>query len=368
MSADSEREIAAWEHLAGMVTEQYPNLKVTFESAPYADYYTKLNTLAASNDLPCIISSQAQRLSDVKPLFTSLADRIAATPTFSTSDFDSSIMEGLQVDGAQVAIPYDFGPFVVFYNKDMFEAAGVDAPKPGWTKEDFAAAAKALTKDGKYGLAINGAWDQWMSMAVSNGGRYMTDDGALDLTDPKLIETFEWLTSLSTKDRVVAPVSANDDSFDNWVSGNAAMTINGPWAMINAKTNADFKYDIAPIPSFNGNTLSLTTGTGFGISQGCDNPEAAWTAIQVVTGADAQQYLAEQGRGFPARKAQQDGWFETAPPQAEAAITAALQNADPHYVPAKWGEISQVMKQETVGAFTGEVTASEALARVQNRF
>jgi len=80
-------------------------------------------------------------------------DDLIAKHGFDTSDFDKSIMAGLASGGKQYALPYDFGSLVVTYNKDMFQAAGVAAPKIGWTMADFESAAKALTRNGKYGFA-----------------------------------------------------------------------------------------------------------------------------------------------------------------------------------------------------------------------
>ena len=63
-----------------------------------------------------------------------------------------SITKGLQFEGKQVALPYDVGPFVMFYNKDAFKAAGLKEPAIGWTTDDFMSDAKALTKPPKYGF------------------------------------------------------------------------------------------------------------------------------------------------------------------------------------------------------------------------
>ena len=67
-------------------------------------------------------------------------------------DFDKSILDGLKHDGKQIALPYDFGPMIVYYNRDLFKAANVAEPKPGWTLDDFNAAATKLTTGGKFGF------------------------------------------------------------------------------------------------------------------------------------------------------------------------------------------------------------------------
>lgn len=149
MSADSQKEVDVWNHLADMVHEEFPNITVTFESTPFRDYYNKLTAQAASNDLACIAGLQAQRVPDVGSLFTDLTSSFATTG-FEIDGYAPSIVEGLQQDGKQLAVPYDLGPYVLYYNKDMFDAAGVPLPTPGWSVEEFMAAAEALTMDGEY--------------------------------------------------------------------------------------------------------------------------------------------------------------------------------------------------------------------------
>src|SRR6185369_14883710 len=104
------------------------------------------------------------------------------------------IMDGLKVDGKQIAIPYDSGPMVIFYNKDMFKAAGVADPKPGWTMDDFNAAAKKLTAAGRTGL-VTAPGDLGVTSWVRTfTGAEPLADGKLALTDPKFEQGFQSYT------------------------------------------------------------------------------------------------------------------------------------------------------------------------------
>ena len=58
------------------------------------------------------------------------------------------------IEGKQVALPYDVGPLVMFYNKDAFKAAGLKEPAIGWTTDEFMADAKALTKPRSTGSGL----------------------------------------------------------------------------------------------------------------------------------------------------------------------------------------------------------------------
>ena len=151
MWSGSDVEKNAWLHIADMVTQKYPNIKIKFETAPFDDYWTKLTTQAASGNTPCVIGLQGQRAPQFGNLLVPLDDYMSKAG-IKASDYVPSITKGLQYKGKQVALPYDVGPFVVFYNKDAFKAAGLKEPAIGWTTDEFIADAKALTKPPKYGF------------------------------------------------------------------------------------------------------------------------------------------------------------------------------------------------------------------------
>lgn len=367
MSADSQAEVDVWNHLAGMVTEEYPDITVKFESTPFKDYYNKLTAQAASDDLACIAGLQAQRVPDVGSLFTDL------TPSFEADGFDiaayePSIVEGLQQDGKQLAVPYDLGPYVLYYNKDMFDAAGVPVPTPGWSEEEFMTAARALTKDGVYGYVADGTPDMWLPYVLSIGGDYIKD-GKPDLTNDKVVEGFSWVTSLATEEKVApAPPATGASNWpaDQWRNGNAAMYVDGPWQLINAKQSVDFTVGLATTPAFDGTSITTMSGTGFGVTQSCENPEEAWKAISVIIGPEAQEYIADAGRGFPAYKEAQENWYATADVDgAKEAIDTALETVNVYRTTPKWNQLSALMQQYGVEAFNGTSTPADVLGQVQ---
>lgn len=369
MSADSQAEVDVWNHLADMVHEEYPNITVIFESTPYRDYYNKLNTQAASNDLACIAGLQAQRVSDVGSLFVDL------TPYFEQTGFDigeyaPSIVEGLQAESAQLAVPYDLGPLIIYVNKDMFEAAGLEVPGATWTEEEFLEAATALTKDGSYGWAANGSPDAWLGWALTLGGSYMAD-GKPTLTDPGVVAGFEREVDLVTKHKVAQAPDATGTSggaSDLWRSGRAAMYIDGPWQLINARTTVSFDVGLTTLPTIDGTSITTMSGTGFGITATCDQPDEAWQAISVIIGPEAQQYIADEGRGYPAYVAAQASWYETAGVDgAKEAIETALATVDTYPTPPGWQQVSALLNQYSTEAFNGSKTPAEVLELVQSQ-
>jgi multiple sugar transport system substrate-binding protein len=94
MWSGTEPEVAAWKHVAEMVTQTYPDITVEFQTTSFPDYWTKLPALAASGKLPDIVSLQGLRAPGFAELMEPLDDRIK-TEKFDIDAFDPSIIEGL---------------------------------------------------------------------------------------------------------------------------------------------------------------------------------------------------------------------------------------------------------------------------------
>lgn len=369
MSADSQVEVDVWQNLADRVTAAYPNIKIKLETTAYKDYYNKLTTQAAGNDLPCIAGLQAQRVPDVGSLYVPLDDKLEGLVDI--ADYEPSIVDGLTTEDGLLAIPYDLGPYVVFYNVDMFKEAGLEEPQPGWTVDEFLEAARTLTTDGKYGYALDGTPDMWLPYVLSIGGSYLDADGAPDFTNDKVVQGFEFAVGLVTDEKVAPAIPATGASnwpADQWRNGNAAMVIDGPWQLINARQTVDFEVGLTTPPAFDGTSVTTMSGTGFGVTGTCANPDEAVKAISVIIGADAQQYIAEQGRGFPAYSAAQEYWYEVADvPTARAAIEKALETVDPFRTSPGWNRVNSLLQQYAVQAFNGQATPEEVLQEVQSQ-
>jgi ABC-type glycerol-3-phosphate transport system substrate-binding protein len=369
MWAGSDAEVAAWQHVADMVTAKYPDITIKLQTASWPDYWTKLPTLAASNQLPDIVSLQSLRTPGFASLLTPLDD-LAKRDSFDLTAFDKSIIGGLSSDGHVVALPYDFGPLITYYNADMFKKAGLTPPAPGWTVADMVKDAKTLTSGSTYGFGIGGV-DQVASWAVSAGIPYLKD-GNVDFGSAKLAAVFQDYVDLVAKDKVapLLPSSGGaqlgDMSRGGFAAGNIAMVVDGPWQLINLKNSVKFTMGIAPVPAGAAGSIGVTAGSGFGISAASQHQDDAWKAIQVLTGPDAEQYLASQGRAFAARIADQQYWYANADgvDNVKSAMAAALATAVPEVTTANWNTINNLFEQYEPLALSGKQSAADTLATI----
>jgi multiple sugar transport system substrate-binding protein len=151
------------------------------------------------------------------------------------------------------------------------------------------------------------------------------------------------------------------------MSGNAAMVVDGPWDLINTKAQAKFQVGLAPVPAGPNGSRSVTAGSGFGISRNCKFPDQTMKAISVITGPEAQQYLGEQGRAFPARTAQQQYWYKNAVPGAQQALETANKNSEPLRATKQWNQLSQLFMQYGIQAVNGQQPVQTWLQNVQQQ-
>ncbi|MGW4956371.1 ABC transporter substrate-binding protein [Nonomuraea sp. NPDC004186] len=369
MWASGTEDRDAWQKVADEVTKKYPNIKITLETSPFNDYFTKLGTRLAGGSAPCIVSMQSLRtggyVNGMLPL-----DELVKKNSLDTGDFDSSIMAGLASGGKQYALPYDVGSLIVTYNKDMFKAAGVAAPKVGWSMADFEATAKKLTTGGKYGFVAYPIDLPMFSMILSQTGAEPVDaSGKLTLTSEQMATGFQWYADLVAKAGVAPKVPGVDNNFPDtqFLNGNVAMQVNGPWAVLSLKEQAKFGVGLATIPAGPNGSKTYSAGSGFGISQSCQYPDEAFKAISVMTSADVLGQLATIGRAYPARKSVQNKWYENAFEGAKEVLDAANASATPFRTTSSWDQVSKLLAQYGVPVFNGQGTAADVLKQVQQQ-
>jgi multiple sugar transport system substrate-binding protein len=360
---------AAWQKVADQAHTDHAGITVKLQGAPWDNYWSKIGTLLASGKAPCIIGMQSLRLASYANAMLPLDD-LMQKYGLKAEDFDKPIMDGLKVDGKQIAIPYDSGPMVIFYNKDLFKAAGVPDPKPGWTMDEFKAAAKKLTGAGHYGLVTSPGDLGVTSWVLTQTGAQPVADGKLNLTDSKFEDGFKGYTDFVRTDKIAPQVPGGNPDFETqqFTSGKAAMQLNGPWSLIDTKGKVKFNLGIATIPAGPDGSKTYTAGSGFGISRSCKTPDAAFQAIMSMTSEKPLTTLADAGRAYPARTAVHPAWFTAAKIEgAKETIDYASQNSVPLVTSKNWVQVADLLNRFGTQALNGEIPPDQALKTIQDQ-
>jgi multiple sugar transport system substrate-binding protein len=228
-----------------------------------------------------------------------------ADPSFTTEDFYPQVLDQFRWQGQLLGLPADITPYVVEYNQDLFDAAGVDYPALDWTTDDFLSTAVALTQGEdeetkQYGFVPQTFELNDMVFLLAGRGAKLVDQDAdppaLSYNDPDTVDAVRWYVSLTTE-HGVKPIFLTDISK---LAGASALVLERE-ALINEGRGAMWTSTGATAGLF-GEREGLTVGTvpvpadpgvagggysgasGFFISADAENPLACWQWLTFLSG------------------------------------------------------------------------------------
>jgi len=194
MQAGTPTEVEQWKELAADVTKKYPNITVTLETTDFSSYWTKLPAEIASGTTADILYMQSLRTKGfAEKAARPMNDYINADKELDYKDFVEAIMNGLSVDGKIYGLPYDIGPYMLFYNADLFDRYGVPYPDDKMDWRGFLDRARKLTRNGNYGYAISTHFDRSIPFIWGNGGGILRQEWTLQYHGSENYRSFEIL-------------------------------------------------------------------------------------------------------------------------------------------------------------------------------
>jgi multiple sugar transport system substrate-binding protein len=366
ISSEGDRE--QWQAFITAAQQEDPEFNLEMEGPSYPDYWTAVRTRMNAADAPCILTTQAARAQELGELLMPLDD-LAEEAGLDVSAYNEAMISGLTVDGSLRAIPYDAEPVVTYYNKDLFAAAGLAEPTLEYTTEQFVSDLKALTKDGVYGTAVPPSLPASPGVPVAfANGHAPVEDGELALTDPEFVEEIQWAFDLVAEHGVAeAPQSGDpvDVHLQEFMAGKAAMLIEGPWFYETLKSGTNAEIGLAVVPSDSGEPRGFIQGSGFGISQSCEDPEAAFANIMKITTPEVVGEVGRTRGTVPSIEAALDAWAEGKPESDVTVVETLLENGAPFETTPQWNQVETAFTRYASDGYRGNRTAEEILTTVQ---
>lgn len=301
-----------------------PDIKIQVQmSGP--DPNQQILTYAAGGKCPDILMqwesySHFVELGILENLNTYL-DKDPAHAALLREDGEPALYDLFRYRGGQYVLPEQWAGIFLYYNKKLFEEAGV-APPPArwqdaWTFDEFLAAAKALTKRDSSGKTTQwGFVDAWpvprYSAAIfgmNNGGQWFipaNDPQRAGIDGDKFIEGFQFYADLSVRHHV-APRAGDSEalpSIELFSQGKAAMVLTGHWQYQAMLATPDIDFDITVLPAGpHGQGAKSDIGTtGIGISAASPRKDLAWEFVKFATGPEGQKAVADAGLFVPVLK------------------------------------------------------------------
>lgn len=278
------------------------------------EYYTKLNALVASNETPDVfIVSPGPNLDVyVEPgVAADLTDDLKADGWMDTFNGGEGAFSQQTYDGKIYAIPLNIAAACVFYNTEMFEKAGISTMPTDW--DGLIDACDKLQAAGYTPLTISAGTAWCLSMLAG----YLCDAEGVDLdaidagtahwTDANVVAAANKMLELSKYFQPTAAGDTNDVATANFYNEEAAMLIQGSWAIAQINgSNPDFedKCGVFAFPGTNGRVIAKSDSLA--MSANTQHKEAALAFMKYFTDDTAQKYTAEIGGKIPVTKVDYD--------------------------------------------------------------
>jgi multiple sugar transport system substrate-binding protein len=376
-------EIAAYQTLVDAFKATRPEIDVELITVPdQGDYRQRLGAdLAAGSPADVVlINHRNQAAFSAKGQLEPLSARLRASSLVDAADFYPQATAGFTWKGELMCIPQNISSLVVYYDRDLFDAAGLAYPEAGWTWDDFLATAQALTKDldgdgvtDQYGLGVEPQLIRLAPFVWQNGGEIVNnplEPRSLGLDSARATEALQWFVDLQVAHHVVPDAVAEqaEDSESRFLNGRTAMVLQSR-RIVPTVREVPFDWDVAPLPQRE-EAASVLHSDGYCMPSAAAHKDAAWALIEFANSPEGQTVIAGTGRTVPSLEAvSMSAAFLD--PSTQPASSQVWLDAIPsiHTLPLLpgWADIEEIANQELERAFYGRATVQEAIRAMVDR-
>jgi multiple sugar transport system substrate-binding protein len=386
------QELATFQAAVDALDAAHDEWEIVLEVIPQQSVAEKINTQLAANDLPDVVRSQGLLVQQWlrQGAFLDLTPLIAESK-LDLTDFYAGPLAQFQWQEQTWGLPDTAAPDLLFYNKALFDAAGVAYPTDAWTFEDMRQAAIQLTLDDQGRNAADPAFEPtkivqwgwnggltffWQRHLVRGwGGDFCAnaDCTLMNFTAPATLEAVNWWVKLVTVDHATLydPYGGSQTGIpgDPFLAGKAAMGYNGFFAVGQLNSSGAIDYDIAqPLLGADGKRYTPLSTNGYMIAANSEHPQEAWALVQALV---EPTFLADTwgkpGHAVPARRAVAAAVINPdQAPQNQAAIVAAMDYGEvfkPYTSSAfaAYGKTAELFTK----ANKGELPVAEAMQQIE---
>lgn len=331
-------------------------ITVSAKYVPFADFKKQLSIGASADELPdiAILDSPDHASYATMGIFADL------TGKFDVSNYYEGAVDSCTIDGTLYGVPFGVNCLGLYYNQDLLDEAGCKAPT-NW--DELKETASSLTKDNVTGLAFCSLQNEegtfnfmpWVWSTGAGSYELNSEGGVKALTLAKdLVES-----GAMSKECINW---TQGDVMNQFISGNVAMMINGPWQIPTMKKEApELNWKVALIPQ-DKEYASVLGGENYAVIAG-GNEEGALKFLEYVTTKEQVEYLMDSFGYISADKTIAEGQF--ADDEAMKTFTEQLNYAKARGPLAEWPEVSDAISLAFNQVMTGEKEPQEAADAAQ---
>lgn len=373
--------VALWDASAAEVLNEtisefnkhYPNVKITVNLTPWSDYWTSLQTSLAGGAGPDVFWMNGPNvhkyssLGQLKPL-----DEFLARDGISKADYNDSLISLYSVNDTLYGMPYFSDVVALYYNKKLFDDAGVPYPDETWTWDTLRDNAKKLTDESKgiFGyIAPTGGQIGYYNLIHQAGGYVISEDMKKSGFDtPEALEAIQFMLDLMYADKSSpnAFQQLETPATELFASGRLAMF---PAVSPNTKTFYEALGDnlgIAMLPAGK-QKAAIVHGIAWVMNGNTKHEEAAWTFMKFLARDVGQLHYAKIGAGTPALKSAWDEWAGAYPTLNMQAIIDSYAIGVPYPISKNTAEWNVEQNKYMEDIFTQKIDPATGLKELAQK-
>lgn len=324
---DQNEEVGYKQSIA-VFMKQHPNIHVTIEQTPWAQYWQKLNTELVAGNAPDVFWDHLAYF----PKFAQQSELMNLSPLIQQDKVDMSqyyptLVKEWTYNGDVYGLPKDWDTIGLLYNKQIFQKAGLPVPTNlTWNPTDggsFLQVAQKLTVDqngkhptdagfdpkhvNQYGtVSMNTGQEGFWNFIAMNGGTYLDKlyGKNYQFNQPESVQALQYLVDLINKYHVSPPASETNNNTSGiaeqlFEGSHAAMIFAGSWELSGVAQNANFPWAVAQLPAGPKGVASVFNGLTDAIYAKTQHPKEAWELEKWLGSAESEQMIGSGGYVWP---------------------------------------------------------------------
>lgn len=377
-------ETKHWKELAKQYMAEHPDVIVKTEHIT-GNIEPKVLTAFAGGTAPDVLDFQDEPFIGFakRGVFMDIGPLMEKFPIVNPEDLFPHAMEMFLYNGKQYAMPIAGGPITVFYNKTLFEKAGLNYPTYSWTINDCLEGWKKLTQDidndgriDQFGTSMTTGWVYFMPWLFMHGTRFLSPIPYVQgvtrsaINCPEGIEALQWWQDLRWKHNLT-PTPAQEGLLGaEWFkTGRVASTVTGPWMFGEYRAVKGLNWDIAHMPTGpKGYKATRWSYDGLMISEQSKHKEEAWKFIGFIMSPRGQRFITKEGTSLPSLMsvASEPAFVRPDTPQHEEIMLevlkkyARLQPYNPY-----WAEVGRAIQKQVDLLLLNKISAKECAKRME---
>jgi multiple sugar transport system substrate-binding protein len=362
-----DKDIQPAPNLVKQFNAQNNGIKVEYREIQFDDVVSEAMRAYSTGQAPDIIAidNPNHAMFAAHGAFLDLTDFIGKSSVVKPDNYFPGPLKSVTWKGKYYGIPKATNTIALYYNKDMFKAAGLDPNKPPQTWDELIADAKKLNDPSKniYGLTFSAKANEegtfqflpWAQMAGATYDNINTDGAVKALTVWKEI----------MDDKLASPDTLTRGQWDSTATfnaGNAAMAISGPWELDRMVKDAKFDWGVAllPVPQEGAERSSAMGDFNWAIFSSSKHPQEAFKVLEYFASQDDKMF-----QNFGQLPARSDIAIPpTGQPLKDAALKTFIEQlkyAKPRGPHPEWPKISKAIQDAIQAALTGQMSPKDAL-------